>query len=164
MHRLPVTLLVLAALCLVASVSGCALLQGGQVDAANQVPLLIYDTSWNGSHDTARRDDFYVSLMDVQSGDLATVMVYVVRCGAKESEHNGHWLMLNGPFESGKARKVTPVPVGISVEELLQSAAADRLQITEVRGEAADGKTFDYAADVAKLLAPRIANSCPAGP
>ncbi len=139
---------------------------------ARQVPLLIYDTSWNNPRGgwgnrmggPVPPGQFFVELMDTQPQEITTVMVYVARCGAKASKYFGSWLMLQGPFAAGKGSKVVPVPIGESVEALLPWNQVNHLLITEVRVQDAAGKTYDYKTDVANVLGPAISNFCVTNP
>ena len=76
-----------------------------QEGGTRQVPMLIYDISWNnprGTWNNRHQGDpvppgaFYVRLKNTHAQEIKTVMVYVSRCGAKASKYSGNWLMLQG--------------------------------------------------------------------
>lgn len=156
-----------------AFVGGCAIAPDtGAIQAegaSRQFPLLIYGTSWNNPRgrwnnrhlgQPVPAGQFYVEIMNTHSREISKVMVYVSRCGTKAIRYQGTWLMLQGPFKPGMSNKVVPVPIGMDVEQLLPWDQVNHLLITAVRAEDSDGKTYDYSADVAKVLAPGISNFC----
>lgn len=172
MRRLPACLG--AALCLSSLLlSGCISAPDyGAMQAegsARQVPLLIFDTSWNSPRgrwtnrhlgDSVPPGDFFVEFIATHSRDLASVSIYVDRCGAKGIESYGSWLVLPGTFAAGMNYKVVPVTEDMPLDALLPASQVNHLRITEVKVVDADGKVFDYTSDVGKVLTSNISNFC----
>jgi|HubBroStandDraft_5_1064220.scaffolds.fasta_scaffold78781_2 hypothetical protein len=137
--------------------------------AARQVPVLIYDTSWNNPRGWSNRamdqavapGSVFVEILNTHPQQIAMISMYILACGTKGSVTAGARIFLQGPFEPGKSYKVAPQLTSMSGMGALQPwNQVNHMVFAEVKVQDSDGKTFDYAADVKQVLSANIANYC----
>lgn len=160
-------LLPLILLCSCASEPDYAALQAE--GTSRQVPVLIYDTSWNNPRGWSNRamdqavapGSVFVEILNTHQQQIAMISMYFLACGAKGSVGAGDRIFLRGPFEPGKNYKVTPQLAGVGGVGVLQPwNQVNHMVFAEVKVQDSDGNTYEYGADVKKVLAANIANYC----
>lgn len=131
------------------------------------VPVLIYNTSWNDASRTDVGTGYLtVGLVNTGSTPIAAVTLYVASCPMQANVPNTHEVTLGGPFVSGKAyvtryavppsaRQIGHGPIGWAVRPLVIQA----IGVTD-----ANGRQTTYRDNVAQMLTPDISNYCQVDP
>jgi len=153
----------LLSLCAGCVTDDSALLREG---ASRQVPVLIYDTSWNDPReapswrmgDPVPKDALHMGLVETGDRPVDTLWLHVAHCTAQGAPVLDTWLKFEGPFQPGQvyadARAVGWLP------DYLRVGASMHLVILAVRIEDASG-TQEFRDDVDKLLTHGVSNFCP---
>lgn len=150
-------------LCAACATGASALMAEGK---SRQVPVLIYDTSWNNPYefptwrmgDPIPPDALHLALLNTGDKTVDTVWLHVAHCNTRGDTELDGWLRFDGPFQPGQtyadARAVD------ADMNYLRIGASMHLVILGARLDGAAGKQ-DFQGDVAKLLASGISNFCP---
>ena len=132
---------------------------------ARNVPLLIYDTSWNDPH-ALYNTHMAVGLLNTGDKQLNSVVLLMNGCGSKGVTDYTYPLNLSGPFLPGKAYIVYPSwPVQYSQWISREQAEAEaktssHMVITGIEITDGDGVKSIYNKDVLKMLTANISNFC----
>jgi hypothetical protein len=133
---------------------------------SRQVPVLIYDTSWNNPYefptwrmgDPIPPDALHLALANTGDETVDTVWLHVAHCNTRGDTELDGWLRFDGPFQPGQtyadARAVD------ADMNYLRIGSSMHLVILGARLDGAAGKQ-EFPDDVAKLLTSGISNFCP---
>lgn len=132
---------------------------------ARNVPLLIYDTSWNNPH-ALYNTRMVVGLLNTGSKTLNSVILLMTTCGSKGVTDYTYTLNLGGPFSPDRAYLIYPSwPIHysqwISHERAeAEAKTADHMVITGIAIIDANGVKTTYTKGVSKMLTSNISNFC----
>lgn len=133
---------------------------------SRQVPLLIYDTSWNNPRefptwrmgDPIPPDALHLALVNTGDKSVDAVWLHVAHCNTQGDTELDTWLKFEGPFLPGQAyadaRAVAPDM------NYLRVGTSAHLMILAARLEGAAGDQ-EFRDDVPKLLTKGVSNFCP---
>ena len=132
---------------------------------ARNVPLLIYDTSWNDPH-ALYNTRMAVGLLNPSDEKINSVTLRMANCGSKGITEYTQALNLGGPFLPGKFYVIHPswlVQYSQWISREATEAAAKTSSHMVIKGvEIIDNndKKYIYNKDVSKLLTSNISNFC----
>jgi len=132
---------------------------------ARNVPLLIYDTSWNDPH-ALYNTRMVVGLLNPNDMQINSVTLRMANCGSKGITDYTQLLNLGGPFLPGTFYVIHPswpVQYPSSISREAAEAAAKTSSHMVIKGvEIIDnnGRKYIYSKDVSKLLTSNISNFC----
>lgn len=130
------------------------------------VPLMIYNTSWNGRGLTSvyKTKSLAVGLINTDQSTIDSVSLYVAACPLNTNTSKTQQVSLTGPFLPGRSYVTQYVPSASSVlpgtggvpPPYQRPLVIQAIGVTYV-----GGTEVMYRNSVARLLTPNIANYCP---
>ncbi len=132
---------------------------------ARNVPLLIYDTSWNNPH-VLYGTRMEVSLIITGDEKINSVMLQTASCGSKGSVGRMRLLNLDGPFIPGKAYTIYPTwPVQYSQwisheQSVVNAKYSSHIVIKAVVVNFNTRNQTIYDKNVSQIITSNISNYC----
>lgn len=133
------------------------------------VPLLIYNTSWNGAPPLSvhMKKSLAVGLINTGHGTIDSVALYVASCPLQANAPNTQRIALTGPFLPGTsyvAQYLPPAGSELPGTHGLPGPYQRQLVIRAIGVTLAGGTEETYRNNVSQFLTANISNYCPLVP